>query len=554
MKFSQKFTLVSNILEAEYGIQIDENHYDGYIVKKLSASNCLINDSFSHQSHIAITGEQMDLFPFFYSKSFIEKNVQEMKNYFVVRAPINIFKNNCEKISSGYIDFNGQEKLKEHFCIYPRSGATQVQLSIKQNGDSVNFIKFRELINPNDFLLILKLSNKLEYDAFILKESIIRYKEELKNVFEVVRKSKDITFVDERNFFNDKNDVNISQRLEKDYQRIFFGAPGTGKSYELNKDASANFLSSNCERVTFHPNYMYGNFVGAYKPFPKKSKDNQNNEIEFISYEYVPGVLIRLLVKALINPTKNYLLIIEEINRAPVAAVFGDIFQLLDRNSEGESEYFISTSKELQEYLFNSLKDQDLTDEVRSKLGEDFSRLYLPKNLYLWATMNSADQGVLPLDTAFRRRWSFKYIGVNEAADKNAEIFEKYRFKSAEDGYVTWDNFRRKLNERLSTLNIPEDKLLGPFFISKHILDNSTPAELTEVIKDKVLMYLYEDVARSCRSLLFAEGKFGTYSELCRHFSNDVGCIFKGGLELDESQIVLDSVVSSEEQSSGRFF
>ena len=144
----------------------------------------------------------------------------------------------------------------------------------------------------------------------------------------------------------------------KSHQRIFFGAPGTGKSFELNKEAK-EYFGDNYERVTFHPNYMYGNFVGAFKPFPKVLKkndgtiktDEDGNIQESITYEYIPGVLMRQLVNAFKNPTQDYLLLIEEINRANVAAVFGDVFQLLDRNSKGESEYSIATSKELQEFL-----------------------------------------------------------------------------------------------------------------------------------------------------------------------------------------------------------
>lgn len=143
---------------------------------------------------------------------------------------------------------------------------------------------------------------------------------------------------------SDKSNKNDTHRkhIDKPHQRIFFGAPGTGKSYLLNEEAKECFKKECCERVTFHPNYMYGNFVGAFKPFPKKI-----DEQESITYEYIPGVLLGQLIKALQNQDKNYLLIIEEINRANVAAVFGDIFQLLDRDENGDSEYPIAASREL---------------------------------------------------------------------------------------------------------------------------------------------------------------------------------------------------------------
>lgn len=227
------------------------------------------------------------------------------------------------------------------------------------------------------------------------------------------------------------------------------------------------YFGNNYERVTFHPNYMYGNFVGAFKPFPKVlknsdgsiKKDEDGNIQETITYEYIPGALMKQLVKALKKPNENYLLVIEEINRANVAAVFGDIFQLLDRDGKGQSEYVIATSRELQEYLKKEFDGYDLAEKVKQNLGDDYSRLYLPSNLYIWATMNSADQGVMPMDTAFRRRWEFRYLGINDAV--STKEFSNYKFKINSTEKVSWDKFRRELNKKLSSLNIPEDKLIG---------------------------------------------------------------------------------------------
>ncbi|MCZ6149645.1 AAA family ATPase [Campylobacter ureolyticus] len=327
---------------------------------------------------------------------------------------------------------------------------------------------------------------------------------------------------------SDKSNKNDTHRKQP-HQRIFFGAPGTGKSYLLNEEAKEHFEKECYERVTFHPNYMYGNFVGAFKPFPKKI-----GKQESITYEYIPGVLLRQLTKALQNQDKNYLLIIEEINRANVAAVFGDIFQLLDRDESGDSEYSIAASIELQEFLKKNLTNSKLTSNIREKMGDDFSRVFLPSNLYIWATMNSADQGVMPIDTAFKRRWEFRYIGIDDAVD---ESFEKYKFIINGSEVVKWNDFRKEVNKRLSKLNIPEDKLIGPYFISKSILEKYDSSKLTEVIKDKVLMYLYEDATRAYRSLLFAENSYSTYSKLCEEFQKDALNLFKDKLELKTEQI-----------------
>lgn len=313
------------------------------------------------------------------------------------------------------------------------------------------------------------------------------------------------------------------KKIDRPYQRIFFGAPGTGKSYQLNKEAK-KYFEDNYERVTFHPNYMYGSFVGTYKPTMEGNGSDRK-----IIYDYVPGPFMRLYVRAMKslkseNP-EPFLLIIEEINRANVAAVFGDVFQLLDRGDDGSSEYPIQVSEDIKRYLAKELGGDP----------DDYTSIKIPSNMYIWATMNSADQGVMPMDTAFKRRWDFKYLGINDAADENKKAFEKYRFNISKDGNETilWDDFRRALNKKLS-VNLPEDKLIGPYFISKSVLKTDNLDILTETIKNKVLMYLYEDAAKPIRSSLFAEGKFSTYSSLCDNFDKNALTIFKGGLDIKQ--------------------
>lgn len=340
----------------------------------------------------------------------------------------------------------------------------------------------------------------------------------------------------------------ILEKVKKPKQRIFFGAPGTGKSYSLNKEADDQFKEK-YDRVTFHPNYSYGNFVGSFKPFPKiqYTSDNQiktdedGNVIETITYDFIPGILIKVLEKAYRDMNNDFLLIIEEINRANVSAVFGDLFQLLDRDKIGNSEYKISTSKELQSYLERSNKIKHFDQSVIENTGLNFEFLYFPKNLFIWATMNSADQGVMPLDTAFKRRWDFEYLGINKIADENKKEFDNYYLKINSKEKVKWDIFRRNVNERLSKLNIPEDKLLGPYFISKTVLENEDLQIKTDIIKNKVLMYLYDDAARAHRNILFAEGKHATYSELCENFDENALNIFKDRIEIETEEIDINT-------------
>ena len=201
---------------------------------------------------------------------------------------------------------------------------------------------------------------------------------------------------------------------------IIFGAPGTGKSHSLRsayEGAEAPF-ADRYERVTFYPTYSYSQFVGTYKPVMKVVGDGEK-----ISYQFVPGPFLRSLVKAANDPDHNYLLIVEEINRANAAAVFGDVFQILDRGDDGESEYSIGASEDIVRYLQGSvgLGEPVLSPEAKRFFGMATAddeptgdcALKLPNNFYIWATMNSADQGAFPLDTAFKRRWEFLDAGEN---------------------------------------------------------------------------------------------------------------------------------------------
>ena len=369
----------------------------------------------------------------------------------------------------------------------------------------------------------------------------------------ITNKGKNIEFTLDLNYDVLCKKYGNCKNISAPHQRIFFGAPGTGKSFRLNQEAKKNF-KENYERVTFHPNYMYGNFVGAFKPFPKPTgeKYKGGKEKQVILYKYVPGPLMEILVKALENPDNPYLLIIEEINRANTAAVFGDLFQLLDRDSSGESEYPIAVSEELRGHLTEKFKKCKKKQYVEEKIGKDYNRLILPSNFYIWCTMNSADQGVMPMDTAFKRRWDFTYIGIDEAIDDLKE-FEKYKFtitvndNNSNDGKkevkeITWNEFRTKVNKRLLDYGVSEDKLLGPYFLSKTILEksiNDKPIdkgkydEINAAIENKVLMYLYEDAGKPFRFKIFEKKKSKTYSELCKNFREIGDGVFTEPLNLE---------------------
>lgn len=413
-----------------------------------------------------------------------------------------------------------------------------------------------------------------------------------------------ITYFDSRPYMNSITDVvSVEQKTEDDvYNRIVFGAPGTGKSHRLEMDSKC--FGNNVERVTFHPSYSYANFVGTYKPtmtrnnldwltddekkkviaiLQDKSKTAQekydllydkfkgegltrlpillgiytdevfktkkvdgtdtDNTVERnhgkairpylnlqpgnggkeISYEYVPGPFMRIYTQAINHPEEKYLLLIEEINRANVAAVFGDVFQLLDRKS-GVSEYPIATSEDIKAFLMNNL--ECLKGKRIDEFSDEESRLYqemrIPNNMFIWATMNSADQGVFPMDTAFKRRWEFEYIGV----DDGAKEVEKYIIPIGDKEhrkYVKWNDLRERINDILVSdeCKVNEDKLLGPFFISKNMLESACENEerFIKAFESKVIMYLFEDAVKMRPKNIFKkhEGKM-TFSAICKTF------------------------------------
>ena len=319
---------------------------------------------------------------------------------------------------------------------------------------------------------------------------------------------------------------NTGYQSEFPRNRVLFGAPGTGKSFTLNHEKDDLLTDGGeYERVTFHPDYSYANFVGTYKPVPCKDSDGK----DAITYSYVPGPFMRTYVKALQNSRtdapKPFLLVIEEINRANVAAVFGDVFQLLDRGDDEVSEYPIQASEDIKKYLAEELGGNP----------DDYAEIRIPDNMFIWATMNSADQGVFPMDTAFKRRWDFTYLGID---DSEAGIVGKKVVLGQGDyrRVVEWNALRKAINNELLTYKVNEDKLMGPYFISKKNLPEGEmidPAVFTRIFKNKVIMYLFDDAAKQKRITLFGgcdEKAKNQYSKICREFDTKGVYIFCEGI------------------------
>ena len=494
-----------------------------------------------------------------------------------------------------------------------------------------------QIIIPNDYVPskgVERIVNKLGiYITAVHKDNLLDY----------------LTYYDNRPYMENAALANLDELVGDTYveredsfktgyespfsrNRILFGAPGTGKSFTINRDRVELLGVGNeddYERVTFHPDYSYANFVGTYKPvmvddsaeiislatekevlavltdetktaqekydqlyerfkgdgltrlplllglytdesFKTRKADGSDaasdNSVERnhgrairpyvnlskptngkkdISYEYVPGPFMRMYVKALKNSRtdniKPFLLIIEEINRANVAAVFGDIFQLLDRGDDFVSEYPIQATEDIKKYLVKELGGNP----------DDYNKIKIPDNMFIWATMNSADQGVFPVDTAFKRRWDFTYLGID---DNDEQLRGKYvTIGSKEQQRIEWNELRKAINEFLAESKINEDKQLGPYFISKSIVvpkDGGTEIDskkFCDAFKNKVLMYLFDDAAKQKRPSLFEGSAKGQtrYSKICEAFDEQGIGIFNRSIQ---TSVQIQDLVTNEYQ------
>lgn len=293
------------------------------------------------------------------------------------------------------------------------------------------------------------------------------------------------------------------------FQQIFYGAPGTGKSHTINEETKGEDVI----RTTFHPDTDYSTFVGAYKPttveetvmtvigtkaVAVENEDGSKRKETKIVYEFVAQAFLQAYIAAWKNyasagedEPKRQFLVIEEINRGNCAQIFGDLFQLLDRNDSGFSEYPIKADADMQKQLKKELHGLTIANanrinalyNNRNVASEVFNGdiLLLPDNLYIWATMNTSDQSLFPIDSAFKRRWDWKYIPISNA-NKDWVI-------KVNGNKYDWWNFLEKMNAQIGSTTNSEDKKLGYFFCK------ATNNEISaETFVGKVMFYLWNDV------------------------------------------------------------
>ncbi len=305
---------------------------------------------------------------------------------------------------------------------------------------------------------------------------------------------------DKKAFFDTFNDIQIEELKTKisnniSRQIIYYGAPGTGKSHKI-KEQLEGVSKENIFRTTFHPDSDYSTFVGAYKPtrgkrplyglnggltVRLKSDGNELSE-DTITYKFIPQAFLNAYMQAYRKPNENVYLIIEEINRGNCAQIFGDLFQLLDRDENGVSEYTIKADADMRAFL----EDEMGRDSDAIKDGE----LCLPSNLYIYATMNTSDQSLFPIDSAFKRRWDWEYEPI------------KYRNTAwtidIQGNKYSWVSFQKEINMRILEATNSEDKMLGDYFV------NPNDGIITEkMLLNKILFYLWNDVCKDGEGEIF---------------------------------------------------
>lgn len=309
-------------------------------------------------------------------------------------------------------------------------------------------------------------------------------------------------------------------------QIIYYGAPGTGKSHTIKKEEDEGKIT--CIRTTFHPDSDYATFVGCYKPH--KIKDSQ-----CLTYEFVEQAFLEAYKQAWMNPEKEIALVIEEINRGNCAQVFGDIFQLLDRSDDGWSTYPIKADTDIAEHL-KELRIPGYAASMNKRFGLDkegkdrypdrdwFGFMALPPNMSILATMNTSDQSLFPIDSAFKRRWDWKYIKIKKGKKENGEeLGWNIQIKDAngepvkiidENTTLSWWNFIQKVNEIIASMTSSADKQLGYFFCKPSEKANETDEKPTIITADtlvgKVIFYLWNDVFKDYG---FEDASLFTYQE-----------------------------------------
>lgn len=511
--------------------------FDAVAIKPLKKRHIVtenIDDKGTRDADIRIEGKMRTLFPYVANFRYEdeEDNTGHYKRWFLTQFPVAFSMENLNHLykkkpgshqSEGFFftDDNYKENsfVKVHLSKEKREGE-RLSIGYKEIDDPA-FYEFRKLLFENDYLIICKLFQEPKYIFLGAKEEdfdgvTVDYQKPLvylyendkrkhytvfsvENIKEFVVPATSESYTEEEvtpqedTTLETNKELAVATDIPLPKQWLLSGAPGTGKSFKLKSESERYFKKENIHRVTFHSSYSYGQFIGSFKP--KQTIDGK------VSYGYQLGTLSKVLIKALESPGENFVLIVEELNRGNANEIFGDFLQLLDRDSSGNSVYPIDANEDLAVYL----------NQNHPYLSD---RLVLPRNLYIWGTMNHSDQHTFPIDSAFFRRWEHEHIDVNENEDAVANF--SVELPNNEEP-IHWNTLRKQINNELSKLPfIKEDQLIGPFFIKKEFITE-------EEFFSQVVLYLKENVLKDFATQIL---KSNRTSELKRLYEEEGGEVF----------------------------
>ena len=392
-----------------------------------------------------------------------------------------------------------------HFAVKDDDRYNNYILSLESNEDAVSDISYRKhenntgtgtqvnipsWFNPSAFENGQKFSRISTPKGFYIAAIRIDYIYEYMRLFD--NRPYSGTDIPDQN----ENDITADNKFADNI--LLYGVPGCGKSHKVEEEYESKITTEkNKIRVVFHPDYTYSDFVGQLLPVLKEVENAQGVKEEKLQYEFVPGPFTKIIKTAYEEPNQQCLLIIEELNRGNAPAIFGEIFQLLDRNNNGESKYGIYNA-DIAKYAYGGLpENQGIAINVIAN-----TPIKLPPNLTIVATMNTSDQNVFTMDTAFQRRWQMKHIPNRFTGESLDEKTINHVAKHLPNSEISWGVFAQTINKKMHTANLgfggTEDKSLGVYFATDNDLDNA------KRFAEKVLKYLWDDAFKLGRQALFS--------------------------------------------------
>lgn len=537
LNFDEALKTIHDLLK-KHGTNIECKNYDGVIVKKITS-----NDGPKEGRHIALLKPHEDMFPCLESNGYLKNNElnKTLKKYFTIKIPVTIRKSNLCYLNDKEFNSNDDKIFHSHSTILRSKTSSRNQLEIAHPSlDGEKFNILCKLLDTDYYLIILKINKKLDYEAYgILPDE----KDVLEDLAGKFYYKKNVATVISTEQLLDEDYTMNHDRVTSAKNILLYGVPGCGKSWTIQKEYCDD--ESRMERVIFHPDYSYSDFIGQI--LPKVSGEQ-------VTYPFIPGPFTKILKKAYANPHNEYFLIIEEINRGNAPAIFGDIFQLLDRKNENNgTAYPIGTS----EY---GITNYNIAKEIYGEEYEDH-KIRIPSNLSIIATMNTSDQNVFSLDTAFQRRWEMKMI-ENKFKDEDDEL----KSQKILDTDVTWEKFWKEINRKIREKNrmnlSSEDKQMGTHFIQVSDLEydenenKENPNNETKLLAkaqnrlfaEKILKYLWDDAFKFSHDDIFDVDEDNSLEDIINGFThfekNSRFLIFKEDIirNLNQSEIIKEKV------------